>query len=202
MKLRTRIGLTTILAGLILWPGCWTYSVHPLSEDDDRHLIYDPLLTGIWQTSDRSKIMISGDSNAQQYTVTFTDLQEGPKHNSNEPDMRFSARLVQLGAVRFLDAVPNADAAGMGALPTHSIFKVFLTADSLALAPLSDSWLCGTSEAEQAILGECSNGDFVLTAHTDVLQDFVNNHADDEGVFPEPSEDDTWHRERKSEDSE
>src|SRR5215831_9508432 len=124
MKLRTRIGLITTFAGLILWPGCWTYSVHPLSENDDQHLTYDPLLEGTWQTSDsdRSKVVISGDSKAQQYTITFIDLQEGSKHNGNEPDFRFTARLVQLGAVRFLDAVPNGDAAGIGALPTHSIF--------------------------------------------------------------------------------
>jgi hypothetical protein len=204
MKLQTKIGLIAIFAGLILLPGCWTYSVHPLFENDDQHLIYDPLLEGIWQTgdSDCSKVVISGDSKAQQYTVTLVDLQKGSSHNGNEPGIRFAARLVQLGAVRFLDTVPSEDAAGVGALPAHSIFKVFLNADSLALVPLSDSWLCSASEAEQASLGECLDGDFLLTAHTDVLQDFVKNHADDESVFPEPSDDDAWHRERKSNDSE
>jgi hypothetical protein len=202
MKRQTKIGLTTIFAGLIFLPGCWTYSVHPLSENDDQHLAYDPLLEGTWRPSDddSGRIVISGDSKAQEYTVTFIDLQKGPNGNGNEPVIRFAARLVQLGAGRFLDAVPNGDAAGAGALPTHSVLRVFLNADSLALVPLSDSWLCGASEAEQANLGECLDGDFVLTAHTDVLQDFVKNHADDEGVFPEPSADDTWHRERKVED--
>jgi hypothetical protein len=199
MKLQTKIGLTIILAGLILLPGCWTYSLHPLSENDDQHLAYDPLLEGVWQPgdSDCSKIVIAGDSKAQQYTVTLIDLEKSPKCNGTEPGIRFATRLVQLGADRFLDVVPSGDAAGIGALPAHSVFKVFLNADSLALVPLSDSWLCGTSEAEQANLGECLDGDFVLTAHTDVLQEFVKNHADDGGVFPEPSADDTWHRERK-----
>ena len=173
--------------------------MHPLAENDDQHLTYDPLLEGAWLSgdSDGSKIVITGDSKAQGYAITFIDLEKAPKGNGNEPGTRFGARLVQLGADRFLDVVPSGDAVAIGALPAHSVLKVFLTADSLALVPLSDSWLCGTSEAEQANLGECLDGDFVLTAHADVLQDFVKNHSDDEDVFPEPSEDDRWHRERK-----
>ena len=203
-KLQTRIALTTVLAGLILLSGCWTYSVHPLAEKDDQHLAYDPLLEGSWQPgdSDCSKIVIAGDSKAQEYTVTFIDLQNGHNCTGTEPGIRFAARLVQLGPDRFLDAVPKGDTVGFGSLPTHSVLKVFLNIDSLALVPLSDSWLCGASEAEQVNLGECLDGDFVLTAHTGVLQEFVKSHADDEGVFPQPSEDDTWHRERKSGDSE
>src|SRR5690348_12261662 len=147
MKLQTRIGVTTILAGLILLTGCWTYSVHPLAENDDQHLAYDPLLEGSWQPgdSDCSKIVIAGDSKGQEYTVTFIDLQNGHDCNVNEPGTRFAARLVQLGPDRFLDAVPKGDTVGFGSLPTHSVFKVFLNADSLALVPLSDSWLCGAS---------------------------------------------------------
>ena len=204
MKRQTKIGLAAMFAGLILLPGCWTYSVHPLFENGDPHLTFDPLLEGSWHAGDDdcSKIVISGDSKAQEYTVTFMDLPNGHNCNGNESGIRFAARLVQLGPDRFLDAVPNGDTVGMGSVPTHSFLKVFLNADSLALVPLSDSWLCGTSEAERAGLGECLDGDFVLTAHTDVLQDFVKSHANDEGVFPEPSEDDTWHRERKSGGSE
>lgn len=199
MKRQTRIGLASIFAGLILLPGCWTYSVHPLSESDDQHLTYDPLLEGIWRPSDgdSGRIVISGNSKAREYTLTLLDLQNGP-NSKDEPVIRFSARLVQFGAGRFLDAVPNGDATGIGALPTHSIFKLSLSDDSLALVPVSDSWLCDASEAEQSHLGECLDDGFLLTAQTDVLQEFVKSHVDDEGVFPEPSEDEMWHRERKS----
>jgi hypothetical protein len=202
-KLQTKLGLIAILACLISLPGCWTYSVHPLAENDDQHLAYDPLLEGVWHSGDSedSKIVISGDSKVQGYTITLIDLDKGSKANGNELDIRFGARLVQLGGDRFLDIVPSGDAAGIGALPAHSVFKVFLNADSLALVPLNDSWLCGTLEAEQANLGECLDGDFLLTAHTDVLQDFVKNHSDDEDVFPEPSDEDRWQRERKLGDS-
>jgi len=203
MKLRERLALTTVLAGLILLSGCWTYSVHPLAEKHDQYLAYDPLLEGVWQTRDNhcSKIVIAGDSKAQQYTATLIDLANDAQCDGTEHGVQFSAQLVQLGTERFLDAVASGDAGEIGALRAHSILKVFLSADSLALVPLSDSWLCGASKAEQAKLGECVNGDFVMTVHTDVLQEFVKTHAADLGVFPEPSADDTLPRERKSGDS-
>jgi len=200
MQRQTNAGLTAILASVVLLSGCWTYSVHPLFENGDQYLTYDPLLEGSWQAGDDdcSKIVISGDSRTEEYTITFIDSQNGHDCNGNEPGIRFAARLVQLGPERFLDAVPHGDAVGIGSLRTHSVFKVFLNADSLVLVPLSDSWLCHTSEAEQANLGECLDGDFLLTAHTDVLQNFVKSHAEDDGVFPKPSEDDWWHRETAS----
>jgi len=203
MKRQTKIGLTTIFAGLIFLPGCWTYSVHPLAEKDDPHLTYDPLLEGVWQSRDNhcGKIVIAGDSKAQEYTVTLFDLENDAQCDGTESGVRFSARLVQLGTERFLDAVASGDAADIGAQRAHSILKVLLNVDSLDLVPLSDSWFCDASKSEQAKLGECVNGDFMMTMHTDVLQEFVKNHADDVGIFPEPNVDDTLHRERKSGDS-
>jgi hypothetical protein len=89
----------------------------------------------------------------------------------------------------------------MGTIAAHNIFKITAEGDSLSLVAPSDDWLCHASEADQARLGECMDGDFALTAATEVLQDFVQNHAEDEGVFASPGDDDEWHRAGKPGDS-
>jgi hypothetical protein len=200
---RLKIGLLTVFAVLITLPACWTYSLHPLY--DDAHLTYDPLLEGTWlgkakdDDCPQCRLVSTGDSKTQNYTIVLIDLDK--THSRTEPDLRFEAHLVQLGQERFLDAVADGEGAGIGTLIAHNVFKVLLDANSLVLIPLNDDWLCSASEAEQKPLGECVNGGFVLTAHTDVIQDFVRSHANDAGVFPDPGEDDGWLHERRSGES-
>ena len=208
MTTRTKfVLLTAMLVSLAVLPACWTYSLHPLYEDDDQHLTYDPAPEGTWQQTGNEcqtcRLLISGDSRAQQYTLQLIDLQKAKCNcgSADGPEIKFEGHLVQLGSHRFLDAVSQSDAEGMDAIPAHNIFKITAEGDSLSLMALSDDWLCHTPEAEQARLGECMDGDFVFTATTEVLQDFVQNHAEDEGVFPSPGDDDEWHRAGKSGDS-
>jgi hypothetical protein len=198
------MSLTLAIAALAFLPGCWTYSLHSLYRDDDPGLAYDPTLTGTWKNRNSDcqncQLVIAGDSKTQQYTLQLFDKAEIQCHcaSNDSAGIRYAGNLVQLGTARFLDVVPGGDPAGMGTIPTHSIFKIVVEDDSLFLVPLSDSWLCSAPEAEQYRLGECIEGDFVLTASSDVLQDFVQNHADDDGVFPTLDGDATFHRAGKS----
>ena len=198
------MSLMLATAALAFLPGCWTYSLHSLYRDDDPRLAYDPTLTGTWENRDSdcqtSQLVIAGDSKSRQYTLELPDKGGIKCHSaSNDPaGIRYAGNLVQLGTARFLDVVPGGDAAGMGAIPAHSIFKIVVEHDSLLLVPVSDSWLCSAPQAEQYRLGECIDGDFVLTASSDVLQDFVQSHADDDGVFPTLDGEATWHRAGKS----
>ena len=198
------MSLMLATAALAFLPGCWTYSLHSLYRDDDPRLAYDPTLAGTWENRNTdcqtSQLVIAGDSKSQQYTLELSDKGEIKCHStSNNPaGILYAGNLVQLGTARFLDVVPGGDAAGMGAIPAHSIFKIVVEHDSLLLVPVSDSWLCSAPQAEQYRLGECIDGDFVLTASSDVLQDFVQSHADDDGVFPTLDGDTTWHRAGKS----
>ena len=199
--------LTAMLVTLAVLPACWTYSLHPLYDDDDQHLTYDPALEGAWQQTGNEcqtcRLLITGDSKAQQYTLQLIELHDTKCNcgSGDVPEIKFEGRVVQLGAHRFLDAVPKGDAAAMGTIPAHNIFRITAEGDSLSLVAPSDDWLCHASEAEQPRLGECMDGDFALTAATEVLQDFVQNHAEDEGVFPSPGDDDEWHRAGKAGDS-
>jgi len=198
------MSLMLATAALAFLPGCWTYSLHSLYRDDDPRLAYDPTLAGTWENRNTdcqtSQLVIAGDSKSQQYTLELSDKGEIKCHStSNNPaGILYAGNLVQLGTARFLDVVPGGDAAGMGAIPAHSIFKIVVEHDSLLLVPVSDSWLCSAPQAEQYRLGECIDGDFVLTASSDVLQDLVQSHADDDGVFPTLDGDTTWHRAGKS----
>jgi hypothetical protein len=71
MTTRTKfVLLTAMLVSLAVLPACWTYSLHPLYEDDDQHLTYDPALEGRWQQTGNEcqtcRLFITGDSKAQQ----------------------------------------------------------------------------------------------------------------------------------------
>ena len=46
-------------------------------------------------------------------------------------------------------------------------------------------WLCTAPQADHAALGQCIDGDLILTVPTDVLQGYVSDHSYDEQVFPE-----------------
>jgi hypothetical protein len=193
MGINQRVKLVLIAAALITLPACWTYSLHPIVEENDPHLIYDPALEGTWQVGngqDDPTLIITGDAKSLTYSVRLTKTSETIV-NDDAPDVRFDAKMVQLGANRFLDALPQGDAQGLGSLPAHNILKVTLNHDSLALSLPSEDWLCHAAHLK---LGECTNGDYLLTATTDILQSFLQKHGSDNDLFPKPSDGDLFHR--------
>jgi hypothetical protein len=193
MQSNRGVKLLIVIAVLITFPACWTYSLHPLAKDNDPHLIYDPALEGTWKSSDSQNeplLIVTGDSKLLTYSLLLAKFSETGRQD-DAPDVRFDAKMVQLGANRFLDALPQGDAQGIGSLPAHNILKVTLTHDSLALILPSDSWLCNETRLK---LGECTNGDFLLTAPTDILQGFLQKHGSDNDLFPKPSDTEVMHR--------
>lgn len=193
MHINRGVKLLIIVAVLITFPACWTYSLHPIAEDNDPHLIYDPALEGTWRSSDNQSepvLIVTGDAKLLTYSLRLVKASETSVHD-DAPDVRFDAKMVQLGANRFLDALPQGDAQGLGSLPAHNILKVALTHDSLALILPSEDWLCNAMRLK---LGECTNGDFLLTAPTDILQGFLQKHGSDNDLFPKPSDSDVFHR--------
>lgn len=197
MHINRGVNLLVIAAVLITLPACWTYSLHPIAEDNDPHLIYDPALEGTWQFSGNQNeplLIVTGDVKLLTYSLRLTKASE-LSGQADAPDVRFDAKMVQLGANRFLDALPQGDAQGIGSLPAHNILKVTLTNDSLGLILPSDDWLCNQVRLK---LGECIHQDFLLTAPTDILQSFFQKHGSDNDLFPMPSDNDFMHRVRES----
>jgi len=193
MQSNRGLKLLIIAIVLITFPACWTYSLHPIAEDNDPHLIYDPALEGTWKSSDSQNeplLLITGDPKLLTYSLRLVKFSETGV-NDDAPDVRFDAKMVQLGANRFLDALPQGDAQGVGSLPAHNILKVTLSHDTLALTLPSDDWLCNQSRLK---LGECIHQDFLLTAPTDTLQSFLQKHGSDNDLFPKPSDSDLMRR--------
>jgi len=187
------VKLLVIAAILTAFPACWTYSLHPIAEENDPHLIYDPALEGTWQVGNVQNdptLIITGDAKLLTYSLRVVKSPETSAHDDG-PDVRFDAKMVQLGANRFLDALPQGDAQGLGSLPAHNILKVILNHESLALILPNDNWLCNAARLK---LGECTNGDYLLTASTDILQAFLQKHGSDNDLFPKPSDGDLFHR--------
>lgn len=192
MQVNRRIKLLVTTAVLTLLPACWTYSLHPIAEENDPHLIYDPALEGNWQVGGQNEptLIVTGDPKLLSYSLRLVKPSE-TSAPAEAPDVRFDGKLVQLGANRFLDALPQGDAQGLGSLPAHNILKVTLNHDSLALILPSEDWLCNAARLK---LGECMNGDYLLTAPTGILQAFLQKHGSDNDVFPKPSDGDLFHR--------
>jgi hypothetical protein len=193
MRINRGVTLLVIAAALTFFPACWTYSLHPIAEENDPHLIYDPALEGTWQlgnTQNDPTLIVTGDPKLLTYSLRLMKSSETTVP-AEAPDVRFDAKMVQLGANRFLDALPQGDAQGLGSLPAHNILKVTLNHGSLALVLPSEDWLCNSAHSK---LGECTNGDFLLTAPTDILQGFLQKHGSDGELFPKPGDDDIFHR--------
>ena len=204
MNAQQRVLLAIAVAALSVLSGCWTYSLHPLYSDGDSALIYEPALEGTWKSGhDDLLLIITGDSKSQEYTLRLVD--GGKSGNGSDADHRselvYTGRLVQLAAERFLDAVPGGEGIP-GAIAAHNVFKVAVERGAISLSLLDVNGLCGAPEAQQVVLGQCIDGDFILTASTDVLQDFVRKHSDDEEVFPTMDEEDRFHRVAKPGSSE
>jgi hypothetical protein len=193
MPLNRKMKLLAITVVLAALPACWTYSVHPIAEDNDPHLIYDPGLEGTWKVGggqDEPTLIITGDAKLLTYSLRVVKSSNN-SIPADDPDLRFNGKMVQLGANRFLDAFPQGDAQGLGSLPAHNILKVTLTRDSLALVLPSEDWLCNAARLK---LGECANGDFLLTASTDALQSFLQKHGSDNDLFTRARDGDLFHR--------
>jgi len=193
MRINRGVTLLVIAAALTLLPACWTYSLHPIAEENDPHLIYDPALEGTWQVGSGQNdptLIVTGDPKLLTYSLRLVKTSETIVHD-DAPDVRFDAKMVQLGANRFLDALPQGDAQGLGSFPAHNILKVTLNHDLLALILPSEDWLCNATRLK---LGECTNGDYLLTAPTDILQAFLQKHGSDNDLFPNPSDGDRFHR--------
>lgn len=77
----------------------------------------------------------------------------------------------------------------------HWVFRVWLDGDTLRLADLNEDWFKEAVNQGRVEIGhEEVNDTLVLTASTPALRAFLQEHAGDEGAFPEPEE--SWSRQK------
>jgi len=166
---------------VVAFGGCLP-SLHPLYTEDT--LIFRAELLGKW--SDGDSIWEFRDAGDMEYEMRVFDGKEG----------RFSAHLVQLDDMLFLDIYP-ADGtlqemqslSAMHLVPAHTFMKVEQIQPKLVLRAIDAGEVGNLLEDDPNLLKheEVDNG-LVLTASTEALQAFMLAFGHNEDLFEEPSE--------------
>jgi hypothetical protein len=176
-----------VLFTVVVLAGC-VPSWNPFYTEKD--LGFDPALVGAWQpveAKDGSKedweFTKAGD---KHYQLSQTD-EEGRK-------AVFEVRLFKLKDHRFLDLyLTNVDGDGLkvnawastSLVPAHLLLKVEQIEPALKLAAVNPDWMqTHLKEHPNAIAHRIvSDGNVVLAASTEELQNFVLAHVDDKEFF-------------------
>src|SRR5437588_12619174 len=90
------VKLLVIAAILTAFPACWTYSLHPIVEENDPHLIYDWTLEGTWQVGNGQNdptLIVTGDPKSLTYSLRLSDTNA----KDDAADIHLDAKMVQLG---------------------------------------------------------------------------------------------------------
>jgi hypothetical protein len=180
---------TTLALGIVLLiPGCFPISLHPLYTDSD--LVFDAGLVNAWRGQDETwNFSKAGD---KEYRLLYTDKEGKTGH--------FEVRQLRLGGTKFLDFFPTEKGGAATSMcetvqyhliPTHSFAKVSRTDTNLALSFLSLDWLGKLLEKDpQAIrherIGTANDQTILLTAPTGELQKFVLKYLEDKDAFLQP----------------
>jgi len=161
--------------------GC-LYSLHPLYTQDT--LVFRDELVGKW--SDEDAIWEFRDAEDMEYELRVFDGKEG----------RFSAHLVQLDDMLFLDIYPAEETleemqsfSAMHLLPSHTFMKVEQIEPKLILRAIDAGEVGNLLEEDPNLLKheEIDNG-LVLTASTEALQGFMLAFGHDEDLFGDATE--------------
>ena len=155
-------------------------SLHPLYTENE--LVFEPSLLGIWAEEDSGISYEFIKNGSSSYTMIYTE-------DSIPSD--FNAHLLKLGDNLFLNLQPDEPECGNEfhkgyLIAAHSFYKVSLEKDVLRLDGLDIDWLRGLYRDRKTELSReiLQGDDFVLTASTKELQEFVLKYAENESAFP------------------
>lgn len=187
--MKTKELLFYLLAGVLV--GC-VPSLHPLFTDSD--LIFEEKLLGIW-SGDNSKEAwefkrYSIDESGKRYKMIYTD-KEGKEG-------RFIATLGRLNSMLFLDLFPESpeletnDFYKIHLLAIHTFMRIEQIEPTLQMRAMDPDKMEDMLENDPNLIKhevlKDQESKIVLTASTKDLQQFMVEHASDEGLFGEVSE--------------
>jgi hypothetical protein len=176
MRLRM---LPFLILACLFFSGCPAYSVHPLSTDDDA--VAEPALVGTWiDTSDDEPEFVFQQSGAHEYSLGISDPNSRVKQN-------YKVTLVRLGDQLFMDLIFTDQTVNgtkiddpLGAISSHMIAKVNVTADDLAVAMLEDDPIQKQNIPGGSPLSYvATDGGLLITAHPDALRRYISTHPND-----------------------
>jgi len=163
----------------ILAIGC-VPSLHPLYTEKD--IVFEPGILGSWLEEGGTSAYEFTSDDSTSYTLTYTE---------DSTSSYFTATLVKLGDHMFLDFLPDEPDCGNEfyksyLIPAHSFYKVTLSNDILRMDGLDVEWMKKQlQDSTNTIAFEwLDEENYLLTASTEALQNFVLKHADDKNAFP------------------
>ncbi|MFZ2146756.1 MAG: hypothetical protein WAV28_05995 [Sedimentisphaerales bacterium] len=169
-----------------LMGGC-VLSLHPLYTEKD--LIFEEKLLGTWAeegSKETWQFKRANDNSDKHYEMIYTD-KEGKKG-------RFDAGLGKLNNMMFLNICPKEpelsenDFYKFHILPVNSFIKIEQIQPTLEMRVMDPCNLKEMLENDPNLIKhEIVHDRLVLTASTKELQEFLKAHANDEGLFGEPS---------------
>jgi hypothetical protein len=191
--MKTRKFLFYLLAGLL---GCCVPSLHPLYTD--KELVFDEKLLGSWGESNQTWEFKKGEKEKSydlitdekgkkgEFTVYLVKIQDTSKADKEKK----SARQTLL----FLDLYPKepnletTDFYKFHLLPVHTFLKIERVGTTLKIQAMNPEKLQEMlKDRPDLIKHEVVEDRIVLTASTKQLQKFMLEHANDEGLFGDPT---------------
>lgn len=169
------LGLTVLIAG------CPARSLQPLFTEND--VTFNPAILGTWVN--KGDLYTFRQSREKNYEVVVHDTSSG-----RNDSVAYAVQLGKLGNSWFLDSFFSGDPGDFHLLSMHIISKVeFQSADSFTVSSLESDWLKKKIDDGSVTISHVErDGDIILTATTQELQQFVSRYANDSGAFPNPGE--------------
>ncbi len=171
---RIKYFLAVGIAFLIM--GCPARSLFPLFAEKD--LEYDPGLIGTWMDNKNGTITFQ-KAGEKSYKMVFLEQKENSEG--------YRVQLGRLGTFLFFDSYPLKEGSDHHTLATHILSRVWLNGDTLRIASLESDWLRDMIDAKKITIAHVRrDGDIILTATTDELQQLALLFAEDNKAFPSP----------------
>lgn len=182
MNNKQMLPVTLALGILIVLGGC-VRSIHPVYTQGS--LVFERALIGKWTSQDAETTWEFSRRGNNAYRLLFTD--------DEDRTAKFTIRLTTLGDSTLIDFYPSHDRANkpgfydLHSLRTHTFGLFTLKEDNLEIRFLDPSRMREfLADDSQALPHESVDSSLVLTASTDQLRQFLENHLDDESFFAKP----------------
>lgn len=181
-KIRTSIviGLAIIVTVLALTVTGCTSSLNPIYTEEG--VLFRPDLVGKWKyEEDKHGWELTKKEDEKAYLLTSLDKEEQDN---------FTVHLTKIGEHHFLDLYEN-EINYKNLLykpyrfPAHLLIRADIDRDTIILEGIDSDWLAKGIEAGTVNIDHVKSpdGNILITASTDKLQQFVVEHADDEQAF-------------------
>jgi hypothetical protein len=164
---------------VFLFMGCPSRSLFPLFIDNDS--VFNPTLIGTWIDVHKEEGLLTFQkSEHNRYRIISRDL-------GSRDTTVFEGLLGELGKSWFLDSYLAGEMHSEFVIPVHFISRIWINGDTLQYATLNSDYLQkmlddGQLQTPHVIY----DGDILLTASTEQLQELVLRFTDDENAFDKP----------------